>query len=293
LCLGINQIFKLFLSYRLAPEYPHPIPINDCYSATKYILQNPREFNADPSRIVIAGDSAGGNATAVVTQRILAEKLPQPKLQVLIYPWLQMINFNLPAMNKYGGGAISVEKLILWYLGLVNAKSTVLREFREHNHTALIPDAGLRQRIKSYLDVTRIPDKYKTGKKYYKHYHSIEKKIYQESLHEKSVLHKEKHSHVRSLAHKFYDPTVSPLFADHESLVGLPRALIVSVENDPIKDEGLLYAERLKKARVDVDVMFYDNGAYHGIVTQIEHKGGYQIARDMQDDLINYLSGNL
>jgi len=36
-------------------------------------------------------DSAGGNAVAVVSQRLLAENLKQPKLQVLIYPWLQMV----------------------------------------------------------------------------------------------------------------------------------------------------------------------------------------------------------
>jgi acetyl esterase/lipase len=257
------------------------------------VLENAGEFGADRSRIVLAGDSAGGNAVAVTTQRLRAEQLAQPKLQVLIYPWLQMLNFSLPAMIRHGGGAISVEKLVLWYLGVARAKRPVLRELRRHGHTALVRDPERRAQIKAHLDVRQIPEQYKAGREYYERYARIEHTIYQERLHEESALRKEEHSRVRALVHKLCEPSVSPLLADHDKLSGLARALIVSVENDPIKDEGLLYAERLKKAGVDVDVVFYDNGAYHGIATQIEKRGGYQKARDMQDDLINYLSSNL
>jgi acetyl esterase/lipase len=46
-------------SYRLAPENPYPVALNDCYSVIKYLLDHPDEFNADVSKMILAGDSAG------------------------------------------------------------------------------------------------------------------------------------------------------------------------------------------------------------------------------------------
>jgi acetyl esterase/lipase len=70
---------------------------------TKYIFDNPNEFpQVDLSKIILAGDSAGGNAVAVVLQTLIAEQRTQPpKLQILIYPWLQMINLKLTSHMKY------------------------------------------------------------------------------------------------------------------------------------------------------------------------------------------------
>jgi len=83
---------KTISSYKLAPQYPFPAPTTDCYAVTKYVMESGDEFG-DTNRVILAGDSAGGNIVAVMTQRLLAEKLKQPKLQVLIYPWLQMVVF--------------------------------------------------------------------------------------------------------------------------------------------------------------------------------------------------------
>ena len=80
------QIF----SYRMAPEHPFPIPIEDCYNLTKYVLESRNEFG-DTDKVIISGDSAGGNITCVVSQRLNAENVKKPILQVLIYPWTQMV----------------------------------------------------------------------------------------------------------------------------------------------------------------------------------------------------------
>ncbi len=77
-------------SYRLAPEYPYPAPINDCYAVTKHVMQSKNEFG-DSERVILAGDSAGGNIVAVMTQKLKSDNIKMPKLQVLIYPWMQMV----------------------------------------------------------------------------------------------------------------------------------------------------------------------------------------------------------
>ena len=48
----------------MAPDYPYPHSINDCYAATLYVIENCNELGGDISKFVLAGDSAGGNAVA-------------------------------------------------------------------------------------------------------------------------------------------------------------------------------------------------------------------------------------
>lgn len=79
-------------SYRKAPEYPYPIPTDDSYLLAKYVLDSGNEFG-DTDRIILAGDSAGGNIVAVIAQRLNSEQKKMPKLQVLIYPWTQMVKY--------------------------------------------------------------------------------------------------------------------------------------------------------------------------------------------------------
>jgi acetyl esterase len=74
------------VDYRLAPESKFPAGPDDCYAATKWAHTHARELNADPSHIVIAGDSAGGNLVAVVALMVRDKGGPALCGQLMIYP---------------------------------------------------------------------------------------------------------------------------------------------------------------------------------------------------------------
>lgn len=79
-CVALN------VDYRLCPENHYPQPFEDCWCALKWIHEHAAEYNADANRIAVGGDSAGGNLTATITLRDREEKTGMVKLQVLLYP---------------------------------------------------------------------------------------------------------------------------------------------------------------------------------------------------------------
>ncbi|MSQ92004.1 MAG: alpha/beta hydrolase [Gammaproteobacteria bacterium] len=74
----------LMVDYRLAPENPFPAAVEDCYAAWNFLLSS----GIDPGRIVIAGDSAGGNLAVVTAMRARDEGMPQAAGLVLLSPVL-------------------------------------------------------------------------------------------------------------------------------------------------------------------------------------------------------------
>ncbi len=72
--------------YRLAPENSFPAPVDDCFAAYRALL----EQGIEPRRIVIAGDSAGGNLALATTLEIGGMDLPLPAALVLVCPWLDL-----------------------------------------------------------------------------------------------------------------------------------------------------------------------------------------------------------
>lgn len=78
----------LAVNYRKAPEFPYPIPIDDCYRAFVWLVQHSQELSIDPTRIGIMGDSAGGGLAAALTIVARDKKGPSLARQILLYPML-------------------------------------------------------------------------------------------------------------------------------------------------------------------------------------------------------------
>jgi acetyl esterase len=81
-----SGIACLLPDYRLAPEHPFPAAVEDARAALRWACAHAGELGADPARIGVAGDSAGGNLAAVVSQLAARDDGPAPVLQLLIYP---------------------------------------------------------------------------------------------------------------------------------------------------------------------------------------------------------------
>lgn len=74
------------VEYRLAPEYPFPIGLEDCYAVAKALFTQEFILNVPADKITIIGDSAGGNLAAAICQMARDKGEFMPKRQILIYP---------------------------------------------------------------------------------------------------------------------------------------------------------------------------------------------------------------
>lgn len=172
------------LDYRLAPETKWPGPVDDSYAALEWAAEHIGELGGDPSRLAIAGDSAGGNLAAV-TALIARDGGPQLCAQLLIYP---VVDFDAdhpyPSRIDNAEGYFLTSEDMEWFSG---------------NY---MPEGADR-----------------------------------------------------------HDPRLSPLRAP--SLAGLPPAVVLTAEFDPLRDEGEAYAAALAAAGVAVRQHRFD-GLIHG-----------------------------
>jgi acetyl esterase/lipase len=76
------------VDWRLAPEHPYPAGLRDGESVWRQINDDPAAFGVDPDRLVIGGASAGAGLAAALCLRLREAELPQPILQLLVYPML-------------------------------------------------------------------------------------------------------------------------------------------------------------------------------------------------------------
>lgn len=72
--------------YRLAPDFPFPCAIEDCCETLEFLVREAESLGIDPTKITVAGDSAGGNLAAVLAIMSRDKLLPNIFAQILIYP---------------------------------------------------------------------------------------------------------------------------------------------------------------------------------------------------------------
>lgn len=133
----------VFVNYTPSPEAQYPEPLEEAYTALTYVAENLNEFNADPERIIIAGDSVGGNMSIAVA--FMAIERGGPKIDSLIafYPVTDAA-MNTESYQLYAEGPWLTKRAMEWFwdayaprvhershymLSPVNAKSDLLKKF--------------------------------------------------------------------------------------------------------------------------------------------------------------------
>ncbi len=105
------------VDYRLAPDTKFPGPVEDCYAATQWAMNNAGRLNADPNRIAVGGESSGGNLAAVVC--LMAQDRGGPSLvfQLLASP-VTDFDFTTLSYRQNGDGYLLTKEAMVWFSNL-------------------------------------------------------------------------------------------------------------------------------------------------------------------------------
>jgi acetyl esterase len=114
LCGGTGAMVAS-VDYRMGPEHKFPAAVNDCFAALEWVHANAASLGADPDRIGVHGDSAGGNLAAVAALLARDAGGPQLRLQSLVYP---VTDYGLAgdSYDKYASGyGILTKQAMVWF----------------------------------------------------------------------------------------------------------------------------------------------------------------------------------
>ena len=177
----------------------------------------------------------------------------------------------MPSSFKYQFGLfahIPARKFPLWYLGVKTVTDELQQTFRARNHT-LVLDRTDRKKLRSIINPFElVPDKYRRNKDYYESYKGfVSIRDDDLELDKNSLLISDKN--LRDKVKLLFSDRISPLFTDLNDLARLPKTYMIICEWDGLKDEGLMFSERLRQANVDVNVAYYET-CFHAMINMMD-----------------------
>ena len=111
---SMNDCTVISVDYRLAPEHTFPAAHEDAYKAIEYVAIHADELGIDADKIIVAGDSAGGNLAACAAHHFKNNPGVKIVAQVLIYPWVDgKIASN--SIEQYKEGYLLTKQAMLWF----------------------------------------------------------------------------------------------------------------------------------------------------------------------------------
>lgn len=116
-CRAMSRYTKtvvVSVGYRLAPEHRAPAAVEDVYAAWCWVIDHADELGVDPSRVLIAGDSAGGNLAAVTALMCRERGAAMPAGQVLMYPAIEPF-FDTESYRRYSTGYVNTRDAMQYY----------------------------------------------------------------------------------------------------------------------------------------------------------------------------------
>jgi acetyl esterase len=109
-----SGVAVVFVEYSRSPEERYPVPLEECYAATKWIAEHTSELGLDATRLAVAGDSAGGNMAAVVCMLAKQRGGPRITAQALIYPATGS-DFDTPSFREFAEGYYLTAEASRWF----------------------------------------------------------------------------------------------------------------------------------------------------------------------------------
>jgi acetyl esterase len=112
----------LSVDYRLAPEHRFPAAADDALAALRHVHAHAADYGADPNRIGVGGDSAGGNLSAATALQAARDGGPAPAFQLLIYPVTDNVaprapETETPSYRLFADGFFLTAEQMRWYRG--------------------------------------------------------------------------------------------------------------------------------------------------------------------------------
>jgi len=114
LCSGTSSII-ISVDYRRSPETKFPGPLDDCFAALNWVNEHASEIGGDPDKIIVCGDSAGGNLAAGLTLKNRDVKGPALLAQVLIYPAIAWYEPPTHSFLEYADGYSLTREALVWF----------------------------------------------------------------------------------------------------------------------------------------------------------------------------------
>lgn len=255
--------------YRKSPDHPFPAAYDDCLKVSKYVVQHANELNVRPDSVLVAGDGAGGNIAAAVAN----EMTSLIRLQILINPALQMMNLATPSYQEKHqlAGITSMEKELTNWMRYGNIDSSLRGAILNNTHVSM----HHYHYLSHYLDSSkRIPS----------HLSNVTSKT---TSHNKLSV-QDVSDRIDPL---ILDSRFNPMFTP--DVRNSPPAYIITAQYDVLRDEAIMYGERLKENGVSVQSRHYWKG-FHGFL--LLAGGGwctYDESQKALADLIAYLHADL
>ncbi|MCC6235731.1 MAG: alpha/beta hydrolase [Verrucomicrobiales bacterium] len=100
--------------YRLAPEHPFPASHDDTFAAYLWVRANATSFHGDPTRVAVAGESAGGNMAAAISLMARDRKVPLPVHQVLVYP-VAGVDLDTASFKEHAHAKPLNRAMMVWF----------------------------------------------------------------------------------------------------------------------------------------------------------------------------------
>ncbi|NXB61402.1 AAAD deacetylase, partial [Struthidea cinerea] len=261
------------VNYRLAPQHRFPVPFEDVYSVTKFFLQSKvlSQYGVDPARVCVAGDSAGGNLAAAVAQQLLEDPEVKTKLkaQILLYPALQALDLDLPSYRDNDDKPLLPRSLMVRFWSEYFTSAPALREAMASNRHVPAESGHLFQ----FVNWSRLlPAEMRRAHEYGGPAFGG--------------------ARLARDSPGFLDPRASPLLASDARLRRLPPAYILTCEHDVLRDDGVMYAERLRAAGVPV-THHHAKDAFHGAMMFILWPFELAVGHRLFSTYVAWLNENL